>query len=113
MLFVCIGVIVLNPISSSALCVCDERSYVENGKRSVVETGVSLVVDELFVAGVIGSSDGEACTDRSSFVVEDAASLFEGAPLSFDLLFFLETDFEVDATAVAIVQEYQPKDMNS
>jgi hypothetical protein len=106
-LFACIGVIVLNPIPSSALCVCDERSYVENGNRSVVEAEVSLVVDEPFVVGVFGSSDEEGCTDVSSFVDEEAASFFGEAPSGFDLLFFLEMDFEVDAIAVAIAQEYE------
>jgi hypothetical protein len=105
-LFACIGVIVLNPIPSSALCVCDERSYVENGNRSVVEAGVSLVVDEPFVVRALGSSDEEGCTDESSFV--DSASFFGEASSNFDLLFFfLETDFEVDAIAVAIAQEYE------
>jgi hypothetical protein len=117
----------LYPISSSAFCVCCERSYVENGSRSdvdvdeedvatpvvvefslvVVRAGTGGVVDE--VEASFEQEEEEGSGAGESFVCEDITSScdFEEDEELFrlDLLFFLERDIDVDSASAAMVSK--------
>lgn len=64
------GVIVLNPISSSALCDCEERSYVVNGNRSEAEAEAAVGSEGTEVGVSLTGSDAAA-----SFEEDEEGSL--------------------------------------
>lgn len=109
----------MNPISSRAFWVCDERSYVEKGSRSDVEGVDTLATVEDSIAVVVGAAgvadeeveaslEEEVSVDESSFVGEDVVSSLdfseEEEPFNFDLLFFFDIDFDISAAAAMVYQ---------
>lgn len=109
------GVMNLNPISSRAFCVCDERSYVEKGTCLELEAealgavdGSSTevdwaVVDNAFSVSVEGISlIGGDVIPSFDFFIEEEEEPFIFNSFNFDLLFFLEIGFDVDSIGAAM-----------
>lgn len=98
------GVIVLNPISPRASCVCDERSYDEKGNCLELEAEAEETLDgsvaevDWTIGGAFSISVreiswiGEDAVLSFDFLIEEEEELFIFDSFNSNLLFFLVVD---------------------
>lgn len=97
------GVIVLNPISPRASCVCDERSYDEKGNCLELEAEaetldgsvaeVDWTIDGAFSVSVGEISwTGEDAVSSFGLLIEEEEEPFIFGSFNSNLLFFLDVD---------------------